>query len=453
MASNKSRRRRNRQLTDEQVKSKVDTNLNDGLENVVSGLGGVGDKSTFNRWAFANKNADYRQLMNRYREDWVSQKVCQVVPQDMTRTWRKISTEEGEKADRKLNIATLFRNAYKWARLYGTSFILLDLKGAGKLDTPLNLNNLKKGCIKSLKIVDRSRMHAAGHMVLDALSPQYGLPEYYTLSGNPGLIHYSRFLRFEGTELPLFEFQRNMWYSDSVLIPLMQTIDQFYTTAAAAAQLAQEATIDVVSVAGLQSLLTNPLGEQSVMKRFRLMKQAKSLYNVLILDDSEKFETKSIALSGVKDLIWEYLKIVAAAVGIPATRFLSASPDGMNATGQSDLVNYIDMLTGLQAAIFDPRLQEMDKIVCAHFGIEPFEYEWNDIFPESSGERAKRAFDLMKSLEKAVVNGILSREDANRIVAHSRCFGSIKLGDAPKEIPIIGNRNGQDEKDRSSPVK
>lgn len=418
------------------------TKIADGLENVISGMGGEKDKSVFNRWSFANKNADYRQLMVRFREDWVSQKVCTIVPQDMTRNWRKINTPEGQQADKDLRIRKLCREAYQWARLYGTSFILLDLKGTGKLDTPLRLDNLKKGCVKSLKIIDRSRLHAAGSIVLDALSPHYGLPEYYTLSGYPGMIHHSRFLRFEGTELPLFEFQRNMWYSDSVLIPLMNTIDQFYVTAAAAAQLAQEATIDVVTVAGLQSLLTNPEGERSVMKRFRLMKQAKSLYNVLILDESEEYSTKSIALSGVKDLIWEYLKIVAAAVGIPATRFLSASPDGMNATGESDLVNYIDLLTGLQTAIFEPRLDVLDAIVQAHFGIAPYTYEWCDIFPESNAEKAKRAVDLSTALVALIGAGAITAKNANDIIAHSHMFGHCPIEAAPKNPPMPPKGSG-----------
>ena len=413
--------------------------LADGLENFVSGLGGEKDKSTHNIWTFANKNANYRELMNRYREDWVSQKVCSIVPQDMTRKWRHIDTEEGRKADKKFRIRKLFREAYQWARLYGTSFILLDIKHSGRLDTPLRLDNLKKGCIKSLRVVDRSRMYAAGTMVLDALSPHYGLPEFYTLSGYSGTIHHSRFLRFEGTELPLFEFQRNMWYSDSVLIPLMKTIDQFYTTAAAAANLAQEATIDVVTVAGLQSLCTSPEGEQAVLKRFRLMKLAKSIYNVLILDEAEKYDTKSIALSGVKDLIWEYLKIVAAAVGIPATRFLSASPDGMNATGESDLVNYIDLLTGLQTTIFEPRLCVIDAIVQAHFGIEEYAYEWCDIFPESNVERAERAVNVATALDLLVANGTITREAANSIVAHSRIFGDCTIGAPPKTPPTQGS--------------
>lgn len=421
------------------AKSFQKTKLADGLENVISGLGGDKDKAEHNYWSFSNKNADYRQLMNRFREDWVSQKVCTVIPQDMTRKWRHIDSEEGRLADKKLRIRHLFREAYQWARLYGTSFVLLDIKGTGKLDTPLRLDNLKKGCIKSLRVVDRSRMYAAGTMVLDALSPHYGLPEFYTLSGYSGQIHHSRFLRFEGTELPLFEFQRNMWYSDSVLIPLMKTIDQFYTTAAAAANLAQEATVDVVTVAGLQSLCTSPEGEAAVMKRFRLMKLAKSIYNVLILDEAEKYDTKSIALSGVKDLIWEYLKIVAAAVGIPATRFLSASPDGMNATGESDQVNYIDLLTGLQTTIFEPRLCVIDQVVQAHFGIPEYTYEWCDIFPESNAERAKRAVDTATALDLLVANGTITREAANCIVAHSKMFGDCDIGAPPKTPPTQGS--------------
>ena len=424
--------------------------LADGLENFVSGLGGEKDKSTHNIWTFANKNANYRELMNRYREDWVSQKVCSIVPQDMTRKWRHIDTEEGRKADKKFRIRKLFREAYQWARLYGTSFVLLDIKHSGRLDTPLRLDNLKKGCIKSMRVVDRSRMWASGPIVLDALSPHYGLPEFYTLSGYSGQIHHSRFVRFEGTELPLFEFQRNMWYSDSVLIPLLKTIDQFYTTAAAAANLAQEATIDVVSVAGFQSLLTNPEGEAAVLKRFRLMKQAKSLYNVLILDDTEKYDTKSIALSGVKDLIWEYLKIVAAAVGIPATRFLSASPDGMNATGESDLVNYIDLLTGLQTSIFEPRLDVFDTLLQAHFGIEEYSYEWCDIFPESNVEKAKRAVDIATALDLLIANGTITAEAANCIVTHSKIFGECDIGKHNPNPPNTQKANASEAKPSST---
>ncbi|MBI0275422.1 DUF1073 domain-containing protein [Hafnia alvei] len=284
-------------------RSSASTKTADGLENVVSGLGTVKDKSSYNRWVQTYRNADWEHLTARFREDWVSQKVCTIIPQDMVREWRKVDNPNVRKIEREWGIPEIFRMAYQWARLYGTSFVFLDLKGTGSFDTPLDIRRLKPGCIKSFQMVDRLRMTPCGGMCLNPLSPHYGLPEYYQLVGYPKRIHYSRILRFEGTELPLYQLQRNQWYSDSVLIPLEKTIDQFMTTSASAAQLSVEACIDVVTVQGLQGLLTDPEGEAAVLKRLRLMKQAKSVYGVLILDETESYDTKSIALSGVKDLM------------------------------------------------------------------------------------------------------------------------------------------------------
>ncbi|MFZ4217052.1 anti-CBASS protein Acb1 family protein [Enterobacter ludwigii] len=415
--------------------------LADGLENLVTGLGTNSDKSTHNRWTNSASNWDWEQLMNRFREDWVSNKVCTIVPQDMCRNWRKISTEEGVEADKEFGVRHLFQMAYQWARLYGTSFLLLDLKGSGSLSSPLNLKRLKPGCIKSFQIIDRTRMVPTGMVCLDPLSLQYGLPEYYKLVGYPKPIHHTRFIRFEGTTLPLYQLQRNHWYSDSVLIPLQKTIDQYFTTAASAAQLSQEANVDIVTVQGLQGLLTNEEGEKAVLKRFRMMKHLKSVFGVVLLDETEEYSNKSIALSGVKDLIWEYLKIVAAAVGIPATRFLSASPDGLNATGESDLVNYIDLLAGLQTFVFDPRLKIVDTILQANFGIPEWKYEWNSIFPESSLERAKRAKDLTNSVTELVIAGVITPKVANSILSHEKVFGTVDLEAPPPIPPNINKEN------------
>ena len=111
----------------------------------------------------------------------------------------------------------------------------------------------------------------------------------------------------------------------------------------------------------------------------------------------------------------------------------------MNATGESDLVNYIDLLTGLQTTIFEPRLCVIDAIVQAHFGIEEYTYEWCDIFPESNVERAERAVNVATALDLLVANGTITREAANSIVAHSRIFGDCAIGAPPKNPPTQGS--------------
>ena len=100
----------------------------------------------------------------------------------------------------------------------------------------------------------------------------------------------------------------------------------------------------------------------------------------------------------------------------------------MNATGESDLVNYIDLLTGLQTNIFEPRLDVFDALVQAHFGIAEYTYEWCDIFPESNVERAKRAVDIATALDLLIANGTITTEAANCIIKHSKVFGECDVG-------------------------
>lgn len=408
--------------------------MEDGLQNVASGLGTSIDKSSHNRWVNTYRNNDYDQLTARFREDWVAQKVCTILPQDMTREWREISTPEGKQADLDFNVRKLCRDGYQWARVYGTSAIILDLKNAGPADKPLNLERLRPNCIRSLQIVDRTRLFPIGEVVLDPMDPMYGNPTHYQLGGSAERIHYTRILRFEATELPRYEAWKNSWYSDSTLIPLLNPIDNYHTAAQAAASLVHEANIDVVTIEGLQSLLTSDEGEAQVMKRFRIMKQLKSNHNILLLDSTEEFNTKTIALNGVKDLIWEYLRILAAAAGIPATRFLSASPDGMNATGESDLNNYIDVVKGLQTGILNPRLEILDQIIQAHYGIAPYEFQWNCIFPESATQKALRIESEVSAVKDLVDSRIITPQDAQKVLRDNRTFGQMEFSAPPPPI-------------------
>lgn len=414
----------------------------DGLENLVTGLGTEGDKTAHNKWTNSGRNADHPELTARYREDWIAQKVCNILPQDMTREWRMISTPEGVKADKELQLRGKVREAYKWARVYGTSCILLDLKGTGAINKPLNLKRLKPNCIRSLQVIDRTRLFPVGEVDYNPMSPNYGNPEQYILGGSTQRIHASRILRFEATELPRYEHWRNQWYSDSTLIPLFNTMDNFHTAAQSAAALTMEANADVVTVEGLQNILTNPAGEAIIMKRFRMMKQMKSNHNIILLDNTESYDTKTMSLAGVKDLIWEYLRVVAAACGIPATRFLSASPDGMNATGESDLNNYVDFLKGQQVAQFDPRVEVLDTIAQAHYGIAPWEYEWNSIFPESSTQKAEREKTQSESLQIMVDSFIISPEEARQIIESRQTYKGVDLKGAAPTPPPEPKPNG-----------
>lgn len=413
--------------------------LYDGLANLATGLGGEKDKASYNQWNHSGRNYDHIALSARYREDWLSQKVCQIIPQDLTREWREFESEEAQQADEEFEVSKMFREAYIWARLYGTSFIVLDVDDGRSTDKPINWKRLRPGCLRSMMVVDRTRIVAMGVIDQIPMSTTFGMPEHYQFVNQPTPIHKDRLIRFEGTELPIYERQRNLWYSDSVLIPLMNQIDNFHTTSYAAAQMVQEANTDVISVEGLAGILESPAGTAAMIQRFADWKLIKSNFGVSILDSTEEFNQKQIQLSGVKDLIWEYLKMVSASVGIPATRFLSASPDGLNATGESDLVNYIETLQGLHRSVFDPRLRLVDCLLSAHYKLDKddFKYNWGCIFPESAAQKAERIKSKSESISKLCDSGVLSRESGlNELKLYGAVSKEATVGENPNPTTI-----------------
>lgn len=105
-------------------------------------------------------------------------------------------------------------------------------------------------------------------------------------------------------------------------------------------------------------------------------------------------------------------------------------------TGESDLNNYIDLLQGIQEIEYAPRLKVIDKILCAHFGIAEFTYEWNCVFPESATQRQDRECKLLESIAKLVEDRIISPEAAHKIMVDKGLFTVEQLGSVPTQIPV-----------------
>ena len=158
------------------IKDDKQITLLDGLSNLASGLGTDKAKAYHNQWTHSGRNFDHPTLSARFREDWISQKICKIVPQDMTREWRTFESEQALEADEDFNVDKDFRMAYQWARLYGTSFIVLDINDGRATDKPVNWKRLRPGCLKSMNVVDRTRIVATGKIDQEPMSLTYGMP-------------------------------------------------------------------------------------------------------------------------------------------------------------------------------------------------------------------------------------------------------------------------------------
>lgn len=374
----------------------------DTLENLVASFGNEKDKRALGKFV-NNKQLQLtgsrEELDALYMTDWLAGKTVDIVPDDMTREWRefdgdidpdtiKVLKEEEERLD----LLGAFNEAHKWGRLYGGGFIVMSIDDGLDPEEPVDLNKVKKGSLKHIKVIDRHRIDYNDQTITDnPLDPNFGRPEHYKLHGTSVRIHNSRLLRFDGVKLPYEKRKQNNFFSDSVLSRLYEAITNFTTAAQGSASMIYETNVDVIKVKGLMNLLSSAEGEAMVRKRFALAKLLKSFNNMMLLDAEESTENKTNTFSGLPDLIDRFAQHLSAATDIPATRLLGVSASGFNATGEGDLKNYYDMIRSKQVTTYKPLLDYFDEIMVRSLGLPEdgdYSYDFVSLFQMTPKEQA-----------------------------------------------------------------
>lgn len=384
----------------------LDEEHKDGLENLVAQLGTEKDKRSHSRFVNSKQlsaDGNQEELNALYRTDWLAGKVVDIIPDDMTREWRTFSGDidpeiikELEDEEDRIGLSSAFNQAHKWARLYGTAYIILSVDDGQTPDKPLDINKLKPGCLRHIKAIDRHRVANTDVVpIADPMDRNFGMPEFYRFNETSVKIHHSRVLRFDGVMLPFDEFRKNNYNSDSVLSRLYDAITNFNTTCNGSASMVYETNVDIVKIKGLMSYLSSAQGEELVRKRFALSGMLKSFNNMLLMDNEENYESKSNTFAGLPDLLDRFALFLSAASDIPATRLLGSSASGLNATGEGDLKNYYDTVRSAQKRDYKPKLDYFDIIMAKSLGLSDeidLEYEFESLFQMTPKEQADLEF-------------------------------------------------------------
>lgn len=379
-----------------------DSQVKDGLENLMANLGTNQDKRSHSRFVNNKQlslDGNQEELNAMYRTDWLAGKIVDIVPDDMTREWREFTgdidptiVEKLVDEEDRLQLSHSFNLAHKWARLYGTAFIVISADDGQAPDQPLDINRLKKGGLRHIKVVDRHRVNNAEVVpVADPMNVNFGMPEFYRFNETSVRIHASRVIRFDGITLPYDEFRRNNYYSDSVLSRLYDAITNFNTTANAAASMVYETNVDIMKIKGLMGYLQTPEGESLLRKRFALASSMKSFNNMLLLDSEEEYTNKTNTFSGLDALLDRFSLFLSSSSDIPATRLLGMSSSGLMATGEGDLKNYYDMIRSSQMREYKPKLDLFDRLIAKSLGLGEeldLNYEFKSLFQMTPKETA-----------------------------------------------------------------
>lgn len=398
----------------------------DTLKNLVSGLGTSKDKSIAN--SYVVNEILPNDLVNMYRGDWISRKLVDIPPKDMTKTWRnwkapKEAVEKIEALEKHTRIRLAANTCYalQMARLFGGSIMYFSIRGQAS-HTALDVERVRQDDLKYIRVFHKVEGLGEEGLRDDIEDEWYGHPEFYTVTkrtGEPRRIHPSRVIRFIGKPRPEL-LNTSVWWGDSVLQIAQDAVMNASASEQHVAALVPEAKTDVMYVPGLGQMLSTPEGTQALTARFQYAAMMKSMFNMVLLDGvgaetaegesvGETWEQKQIRFADLPDLLTHFLQTVSGAADIPLTRFLGVSPAGLNATGESDLRNYYDGLAGDQRNELSPSLAAFDEVLIrsATGSREPsIYYEWAPLWlptPKEQAEIFKNRAEGVKTLKDTML--------------------------------------------------
>jgi len=370
--------------------------ITDRLIRLVSGVGNPAfDKTAGAELAFETIGEEL--ACNLYRSSWMARAIVDEPAHDMTRAWRSWQGDATEvetlrAAERALRVRGKVHNAVQLARLTGKAAIFIGTGGNAAevlTDTP------SPGAVKYLHIFKGSELTGVDP-VTDLSRADFGgfhaydyKPLRVSGAAEKIRIHGSRLIWFRGATEP-----HDLSGGQSVLQHCYQPIIDAEVIMAHTQALVGEAKLDVIKVRDLASTLSSEDGIVRLQKRYTEGLALKSILGVTLIDSaSEEWDRKQINFAHLPELIQQRLEIVAAAARMPVTKLLGQSPGGLNATGESDLRNYYDVISGRQETGLRSALERLDSLLIGHAGVSmaPHTYEWNPLYQLDEVQAAEAA--------------------------------------------------------------
>lgn len=389
---------------------------NDGLTNVVTGLGTNQSKRNANKWSYGLLN-DWQQLDAAYQTNWIARQIVDVPAQDMVREWRRIKSvkaEEIERAEKQFKLKQQVGQALSWARLFGGAGILMLTNQ--DLTQPLDITKIKQGDLKRFIVFDRHEMNGVMMNTWNVLAPNYLQPEVFTIQGGQVNIHWTHFARFMGEMLPRRQLAQTQGWGDSVLRVCMEEINDAIAAKGGIAELMTEANIDIIKRDGLSEELASDQDDE-IIKRYEMFSMMKSVIHMALLDENETFDRKTLQLSGVSQTLEVMMKWVVGAARMPASKLFGDAATGLNNNGEGDLKLYYDDIRAVQDLSLSDPLALLDEVLIrSTLGGVPddFDYVWNPLAQENPVEAAQSGLIRAQTDQIYLDSGVIMRSQVQR---------------------------------------
>lgn len=434
-------------ISSEEIQRKADASnpvvevRQDNWSNFFAGLNGKKDKSKYTEFGDVTLLDDYT-LGAMYMADGLGGRIIDVVADDMTREWIYL---EGPADDIikeelvRLDAEKHFNEAIKWQRLYGGSLLIMGIMDGQMPDKKVNENRIRN--IEYLKVVDRTCI-PINECVFDTnpRSPNFGKVMVYKVKLRVKdqeismMVHASRCIPFFNDPVPSYIGSASSldlrYWGMSSLQRVYEDIRDLGGISQSTVNILYEFIVGKYKLEHLNEMLAQG-AEKQLVTRMEIMELSKSILNAVILSSNEEYTRDYATLAGLPEVIDRFMLKLSGSTGIPVTRLFGRSPAGLNATGESDLRNYYDLVEAQQRNRLFPPLRRLVTLLCKFKGVEVPEIEFNSLYQLDEKEKA----DVEKTY--AEIEEIKSRIEKNEIETQVRSQEEIRVArgyQAPAEL-------------------
>lgn len=468
----------------------------DGFSNPLARLGaGTPNLLDSTQYVMSRMTNDFGTLNAMYRDSWIVRRIVDIIPGDMLKNWITITSGLApdliKKIDVELRRTQLIQKIQEglcWGRLYGGAIGIMLIKGQGspeQLAMPLALEEMVPGDFKGLMILDRwNGVSPSSELVDDISDPEYGLPDAYIVTdpvdGTMTRVHHTRCIRFTGNALPYWEKQAELYWGASVIESVFDELKKRDNVSWNIAQLTFMANLRVLKMNDIGQTLaaTDPQSQAELYRTLTAQNWLMSNMGIQIMDAADGLETHQYTFGGLADCYQQFIMDISGAAEIPVTKLFGRSPSGLNATGESDLQNYYDMIGEKQESILRPILNKLlPPFMMSMFGAVPddLDFDFNPVSEPSDKERMELAKTGTDNVVAALNAGMISKrtglqelkqqsertgvwtnitdediekapdeiEDPGEMMPPGMDFGGGEKTDAPKPPQRPGNEPGQ----------
>lgn len=360
-----------------QLRAGTPVRTKNSVERRESGMGTEYDFGT-NNFPSPHRLPPYQQdriAVEMFEGDWQARKIVNIPVDDMLRNgWEYDGnvTEEQKDAllssDDRYGIQESVRQCMRLERMIGGAALFLGVSDADDPSLPLLLDNIKQGDLKFVNPIPRTRIQKV-EWANDPLQADYGRPLHYFINGQK--IHRSRLILFRGDPiLPTADptlsvsswvYGRNDGFGQSKLVALYDDLTRATGSRQAAYQLVQRASVIIAQLDTLELEGTEG-GDQRMREMQNIVNQINLFRGAVINRDpgqaGDTITTMSPSFGSVPELVMSFLQVLSAASDIPAMRFLSQAPGGLNTSGDGELEAYYGRLESEQRLTLRPQLMQ-----------------------------------------------------------------------------------------------